>query len=115
MSAITGKDEVSKELAVVQSKLDEATKRAEKFEGADLVMALETRLIRRSQWANRNPAEFLSPEFRALKGRNRERGRQHPANQSATNRRGWLTVNQSFSRLFSGTAVFKHAWKRVLK
>lgn len=67
MSAITGKDEVSKELAVVQIKLDEATKRAEKFEGADLVMALETRLIRRSQWANRNPAEFLSPEFRALK------------------------------------------------
>lgn len=67
MSAITGKDEVSKELADVQRKLDVATKLAEKFDGADLVMALETRLVRRSQWANRNPAEFLSPEFQALR------------------------------------------------
>lgn len=67
MSAITGKDEVSKELAEVQIKLDAATKHAEKFEGADLVMALETSLVRRSQWANRNPAEFLSAEFKALR------------------------------------------------
>lgn len=67
MSAITGKDEISKELADVQSKLDEAIQVAKKFEGADLVMSLETRLVRRSQWANRNPAEFLSPEFQALK------------------------------------------------
>ena len=67
MSAITGKDEISKELADVQRRLDVATKIVEKFDGADLVVALETRLVRRSQWANRNPAEFLSPEFQALR------------------------------------------------
>jgi ParB family chromosome partitioning protein len=66
MSAITGKDELSKELAEVQGRLNAATTLAESFEGADLVRALGTKQVRRSQWANRNPAEFLSPEFKAL-------------------------------------------------
>jgi ParB family chromosome partitioning protein len=66
MSAITGKDELSKELAEVQGKLIAATTLAESFEGADMVRALDTSLVRRSQWANRHPAEFSSNEFKAL-------------------------------------------------
>ena len=66
MSAITGKDEISKELADVQGKLDAATKLAQSFDDAEFVRAIDTQLIKRSQWANRNPAEFQSKEFKAL-------------------------------------------------
>ena len=60
MAAITGKEEVSKELKDAKTRLME-------FEGATLVRALDPKSIRRSQWANRVEAEFSTQEFQQLK------------------------------------------------
>ena len=67
MSAITGKDEISKELAEVQAQLDVATREAERFAGADLVRNLAASCIRPSRWANRSEASFGSKDFENLK------------------------------------------------
>jgi ParB family chromosome partitioning protein len=67
MASITGKNEAEKELTEVQGQLAQALKTAEKFEGADLVVALDTGLVQRSVWANRNQAEFMSAEFKELR------------------------------------------------
>ena len=67
MSAITGKDEVSKELAEVQSKLDAATARLGQFDGAEVTRFIDAKLIHQSRWANRNEASFKSTEFENLK------------------------------------------------
>jgi ParB family chromosome partitioning protein len=67
MAAITREAEVSQELVGVQSQLGEARRQLEGFKDAVLVMALAPTSIRRSRWANRNLAEFLTPEFQALK------------------------------------------------
>ncbi len=74
MSAITGKDEVSRELADVKSRLEAASKIADQFSGAELVRSLDPRSVRRSQWANRNSAEFLSGEFISLREEIRNAG-----------------------------------------
>ncbi len=74
MAAITGKDEVSKELEDVQAKLDAAERNAEWYADADLVKALDPSVVRRSQWANRDPSEFKTPEFQALKDEIRSAG-----------------------------------------
>ena len=60
MSAITGKDDVSKELADVQAKL-------EQFEGAEITRALDPRLVHPSKWANRSEQSFKSSDFENLK------------------------------------------------
>ena len=67
MSAITGKDEVSKELADVQRKLDAATAILGKFEGAEVTRLVDAKLIHPSRWANRNEASFKSADFESLK------------------------------------------------
>ena len=67
MAAITREAEVSHELVGVRADLDEATRRLAEFDGALLVRALDPASIRRSRWANRNEAEFATPEFRQLK------------------------------------------------
>jgi ParB family chromosome partitioning protein len=67
MSAITGKDEVSKELVDVQRKLDAATSLLGNFEGAEVTRLLDAKLIHPSHWANRNEASFKSADFENLK------------------------------------------------
>lgn len=67
MDSMTGKSEVSKELATAQTKLEDATKKLAEFDGASLMKALDPMTIRRSEWANRNELEFLTPEFQELK------------------------------------------------
>lgn len=67
MDSMTGKSEVTKELAKAQSRLADADKRLAEFDGATLVKALDPKAVRRSQWANRNEAEFLTSEFHELK------------------------------------------------
>ena len=67
MDSMTGKSEVSKELATAQSKLENVTKRLAEFDGASLMKALDPKTIRRSEWANRNELEFSTPEFQELK------------------------------------------------
>src|ERR1035437_3209502 len=67
MDSMTGKSEVTKELASAQLKLDDANKKLAEFDGVTLVRALDPKMIRRSQWANRSEAEFLTPEFQDLK------------------------------------------------
>ena len=60
MNSITGKDEVAKAL-------DEANKEIAKFAGATVVRKLDPKQVKRSQWANRNEAEFATAEFEELK------------------------------------------------
>jgi ParB family transcriptional regulator, chromosome partitioning protein len=67
MNSITGKDEVAKELADSIAKLEDANKEIAKFAGATLVRKLDPNLVKRSQWANRNEAEFSTAEFEELK------------------------------------------------
>jgi ParB family chromosome partitioning protein len=67
MAAITREAEVSHELVGVRANLEEATRKLAEFDGALLVRALDPASIRRSRWANRNEAEFVTPEFRQLK------------------------------------------------
>jgi len=67
MSAITGKDEVSKELVDVQRKLDAATVMLGEFEGAEVARLIDAKLIHPSHWANRNEASFKSTDFENLK------------------------------------------------
>lgn len=67
MSAITGKDELAKELAQVQAQLLEANKDAARFVGAEQVRALDPDCVQPSRWANRSEASFLSKEFENLK------------------------------------------------
>jgi ParB family chromosome partitioning protein len=74
MAAITGKNEAEKELTEVQAQLAQVLKTTEKFEGADLVVALDSGLVQRSVWANRNQAEFMSAEFKELREEIRNAG-----------------------------------------
>jgi len=67
MSAITGKDEVSRELADVQGKLDEATARLGQFDGAGVARPLDAKLVHPSRWANRSEASFMTSDFESLK------------------------------------------------
>ena len=67
MAAITREAEVSQELVGVQGQLSEARRQLDGFKNVALVMALDPTTIRRSRWANRNQAEFSTPEFQALK------------------------------------------------
>lgn len=67
MSAITGKDEVSKELADVQNRLDVATAKLGQFDGAEVARLIDAKLIHQSRWANRNEASFASADFKNLK------------------------------------------------
>jgi ParB family chromosome partitioning protein len=67
MNSITGKDEVAKALADSNSKLNDANNELAKFAGATVVKKLDTNLVKRSQWANRNEAEFLTTDFEELK------------------------------------------------
>ena len=60
MAAITGKDQVSKELLEAKAKLIE-------FDGSIPVRSINSKSIQRSQWANRMEDEFLTDEFRQLK------------------------------------------------
>jgi ParB family chromosome partitioning protein len=67
MAAMAGKDEVSKELAGAQAMLEDANLKLARFDGAIVVRALDPKTVRRSIWANRNEAEFSTPEFLDLK------------------------------------------------
>ena len=67
MSAITGKDELAKDLADVQAKLAAASKEAERFVGADVVRDLNPGCIKASRWANRSEASLRSKDFEKLK------------------------------------------------
>ncbi len=67
MSAITGKDEVSKELVDVQLKLDAATAMLGQFDGAEVTRLIDPKLIHPSRWANRNEASFKSSDYENLK------------------------------------------------
>ncbi len=67
MDSMTGKSEATKDLANAQLKLDDANRKLAEFDGATLVKALDPKTVRRSQWANRNEAEFLTIEFQELK------------------------------------------------
>lgn len=67
MSAITGKDELAKELSQVQAKLASVTKDAERFEGADVVRSLDPNSVKCSHWANRSEESFQSTDYGKLK------------------------------------------------
>jgi ParB family chromosome partitioning protein len=67
MAAITGKDDVSKELADVQAQLVAANAALEEFDGAEVARLFDPKCIKASKWANRSEESFLSPEFEALK------------------------------------------------
>lgn len=67
LSAITGRDDLAKDLAEVQSKLADAKREVDRFAGADVVRTLDPVSIRASHWANRNEASFRSKDFDALK------------------------------------------------
>lgn len=67
MDSMTGKSEVSKELAAAQFQLDDATKKLAEFDGATLMKSLDPKTIRRSEWANRNELEFSTSDFQKLK------------------------------------------------
>lgn len=58
---------LTKELRVAQDKLKDANEKLAEFDGATLVRKLDPKLIRRSRWANRVEAEFLTNEFLELK------------------------------------------------
>lgn len=67
MAAITREAEISHELAGTQAKLVQVQRQLADFNGACLVRAIDPRAVRRSRWANRIEAEFLTAEFRRLK------------------------------------------------
>jgi ParB family chromosome partitioning protein len=67
MSAITGKDELAKDLAQAQAQLAAANRSAERFVGAELVRALDPKLVKPSRWANRSEASLKSRDFEKLK------------------------------------------------
>jgi ParB family chromosome partitioning protein len=67
MAAITGKDDVSKELAEVQRKLDEATGKLDQFEGSVLAQQLDAAMVKPSKWANRNVAAFTGQVWEEFK------------------------------------------------
>lgn len=67
MSAITGKDEVARELGDVQRKLDVATAMLGQFEGAEVTRRIDAKLVYPSRWANRNEASFVGSDFGNLK------------------------------------------------
>lgn len=60
MSAMSGKDGLSKDLA-------DARARLEQFEGAKIVRLLDPTFVHPSKWANRSEQSFHTPEFEALK------------------------------------------------
>ena len=67
MSAITGKDEISKELVTVQAQLDEANKTVAEFHDAKIVRLVNAGVIRQSHWANRSEESLRSKGFVQLK------------------------------------------------
>ena len=67
MAAITREAEISHELAGTQAKLVQVQRQLADFNGACLVRAIDPRAVRRSRWANRIEAEFLTTDFRRLK------------------------------------------------
>ncbi len=67
MAAITREAEVSSELVDARAELSEAKAKLAELDGAVLVRALDTALIRRSRWANRSEAEFKTADFQQLK------------------------------------------------
>ena len=67
MSAITGKDELARDLAQVQAQLAAANRNVERFVGAELVRALDPKLVKPSRWANRSEASLKSKDFEKLK------------------------------------------------
>lgn len=67
MSAITGKDELAKDLAQAQAQLAAANKDAERFVDADVVRSLDAKLVKPSRWANRSEASLRSKDFEKLK------------------------------------------------
>lgn len=67
MDSMTGKADVSKELASAQAELAVVKTELAEFEGAVLVRALDPTLVHASQWANRSEAEFSTKEFLELK------------------------------------------------
>lgn len=67
MNSMTGRDEAAKSLSAAQDDLAEANRKLEAFDGAILGKQLDPKRVKRSQWANRDEAEFLTEEFRELK------------------------------------------------
>ncbi len=67
MAAITREAEISQELVGVKDKLQMANSKLADLDGAVLVRSVDPKTIRRSQWANRNEAEFGTVEFQQLK------------------------------------------------
>lgn len=67
IAGITHGNELSQQLDEAKTKLVEATTRLAGFDGAMLVRAMDPKQIRRSSWANRIEAEFLTTEFVQLK------------------------------------------------
>lgn len=58
---------LTKELKATQDKLKDANEKLAEYDGATPVRNLDPKLIRRSRWANRIEAEFLTKEFLELK------------------------------------------------
>lgn len=67
IAGITHGNELSQRLEETKTKLVEVTTRLAGFDGAMLVKAMDPKQIRRSSWANRIEAEFLTAEFDQLK------------------------------------------------
>ena len=67
MSAITGKDELAKDLALAQEQLAAANRTVDRFAGADVVRALDPKLVKPTRWANRSEASLKSKDFDKLK------------------------------------------------
>ena len=67
MSAITGKDELARDLAQTQQDLAAAKEVAARFAGAEVVRLLDPHCVRPSHWANRNEASFQTPDYARLK------------------------------------------------
>lgn len=67
IGAISEKAQLERKLSEVKVDLDEANRRLSEYQGADAVLSLDPKTIRRSQWANRVELNFSGADWSAFK------------------------------------------------
>lgn len=67
MNAISDTGNLERKLTETKQDLDQAQKRLAEFKEAELVLSLDPKVIQRSQWANRDPANFAGETWEAFK------------------------------------------------
>lgn len=67
INAISDKGNLERKLSETEQGLNEAQQRLAEFQEAELVLSLDPTAIRRSQWANRDPANFVGETWEAFK------------------------------------------------